>query len=297
MKTNQPEKPQLAICVGPPKTATTWLYKCLEEHPDVCCAKLKETRYFSDKRHTKDTDYHDLFNHCKHKKVHFEATPNYLSYAGTPEKIFSYDKNVKIIIIVRNQIERAFSQYLHYIHKKNIAKHQYSIEEHAQKSVLVERGLYGKHLSRYLKLFPEHQIYLLNYSEIDRKPQNAIDGLCCFLNIDKFSPSIVSNKYHSTKARSSPFYFKLTTLYFRLHGLRLGRFSIRILKFLGLKSIHVEKMIALTAKNKTEMTETEAKFLSNLFASDKEKFINLICKSQSINYSDKSKLLEEIKRR
>ena len=109
--------------VGAPKAGTTSLYYYLNEHPEIEMSTQKETDFFSDSAIQKqglyygknriDTleKYHNLFPTTQEKK-YGEASVSYLFYEDVPEKIKAYNSKGKIIIMLRNLVDRAFSHYL-----------------------------------------------------------------------------------------------------------------------------------------------------------------------------------------
>jgi len=121
------------LIVGAPKSGTTSLYYYLKEHPEIYMSKLKEPHFFSKEcknlpfRGPKDEslgstkymnltweDYQNLFKGAITYKAVGEASADYLYYFKCSIKnIKKYLGNPKIIIILRNPIERAFSAYLH----------------------------------------------------------------------------------------------------------------------------------------------------------------------------------------
>ena len=110
--------------VGAPKAGTTSLYHYLNEHPEISMSSQKEPDYFSDAdiqnegmyygKNRIDTikKYHSLFDDNSESKLKGEASVSYLFYKNVPQKIKAYNPDSKIIIMLRNPIERAFSHYL-----------------------------------------------------------------------------------------------------------------------------------------------------------------------------------------
>ena len=107
--------------VGAPKAGTTSLHYYLQQHPEVCMSAIKEPNFFtaanvSDLYYDVDPilnedDYHLIFSDLK-KKVVGEASVSYLYYPLIADKIFEYNPKAKIIILLRNPVQRAFSHYL-----------------------------------------------------------------------------------------------------------------------------------------------------------------------------------------
>ena len=109
--------------VGAPKSGTTSLYHYLNEHLEIEMSSQKEPDYFSDEalnqqgmyygknRIDNINKYHGLFT-TNAVKLRGEASVSYLFYDDVPQKIKEYNSKAKIIIMLRNPIDRAFSHYL-----------------------------------------------------------------------------------------------------------------------------------------------------------------------------------------
>ena len=112
------------IIVGAPKAGTTSLYHYLSEHPQVFMSDPKEVNFFSKEEieaqglyyqdfKAKDLNsYEKLFNEGIGKKAVGEGSVSYLFYPDTPAKIKASIPEVKIIILLRNPVERGYSHYL-----------------------------------------------------------------------------------------------------------------------------------------------------------------------------------------
>ena len=107
--------------VGAPKTGTTSLYYYLNQHTNVCMSSIKEPNFFSAKEVNSlfyksqivddINEYHKLFSQNK-KQIIGEASVSYLFFDEVPNRIYKYNPKAKIIILLRNPIERALSHYL-----------------------------------------------------------------------------------------------------------------------------------------------------------------------------------------
>ena len=107
--------------VGTPRAGTTSLYSYLNATPGIYMSSIKEPRFFHKIRpetnlpimHDKKK-YLGLFRNVKDEKSIGEASPTYLQDPESPLLIHKVIPNAKIIIILRDPIERAFSYYLPY---------------------------------------------------------------------------------------------------------------------------------------------------------------------------------------
>jgi hypothetical protein len=197
--------------VGAPKAGTTSLYHHLRGHPDVYMSPMKETSYFADeirfeklvpelqavgRRSSRElrsyldsptlddrfggiitewSDYLRLFEQVANEAAIGEATPGYLWSPTAVRKIAKTFPNAKIIMILRNPIERAFSQFLQ---MSNTGSYALSFDEHIEACLrnrrtdqlsmvypFLEYGLYGEQVQRYRDAFPPSQIGIWLYEE------------------------------------------------------------------------------------------------------------------------------------
>ncbi len=101
-----------AIIIGAGRSGTTSLYEYLERHPDVCFSKIKEIHYFSlaDLFARGEDYYHSFFNATKNQ-IKAGADTYLLIDKEAPKRINLYNPNMKIIIMLREPVVRAFSGY------------------------------------------------------------------------------------------------------------------------------------------------------------------------------------------
>jgi hypothetical protein len=104
--------PPSVFIVGAQKAGTTSLHDYLSEHPQIQSGLLKEVRYYSvDNNYAKGNRwYHSFFPYAGNKKS-LDATPEYLYYPYVAQRLYDYNPNAKIIIVLRNPIDRAYSAW------------------------------------------------------------------------------------------------------------------------------------------------------------------------------------------
>jgi len=137
--------------IGVQRGGTTWLYEKLKQHSQVCFPKhRKEVHYFDRYYERGKSWYKDIFKHCK-GNCKGEITPDYFHEDECPERIYRLIPDVKIILVLRNPIDRAYSHF-----KKEIRDYSYEgsfADFMSDKQGPVERGLYYKQIKRYLQYF------------------------------------------------------------------------------------------------------------------------------------------------
>jgi len=202
--------------VGAPKAGTTSLYHYLNEHLEVEMSSQKEPDYFSDDalqeqgmyygKNRIDTldKYNNLFVNPQ-AKLRGEGSVSYFFYYDVPNKIKKYNPDSKIIIMLRNPIDRAFSHYLmdyrlglvsesfEDIVKKN-SNHKYA---HLFYQQYIQVGEYANQLKRYLNVFNRENILLIDYEDFKKDVAGVVNKTYLFLGVnDDFQPNL--NKKHNT---------------------------------------------------------------------------------------------------
>jgi hypothetical protein len=109
-------KPIDFIICGTQKGGTSALDAYLREHPEICMADHKEVHFFDneDNFSRSKPDYSKYHSHFSPKTTHNivgEATPIYMYWNDAPRRIWEYNPNVKLIVLLRNPIERAYSHW------------------------------------------------------------------------------------------------------------------------------------------------------------------------------------------
>lgn len=186
--------------VGAPKAGTTSLYEYLRQIPEVYLSPIKEPHFFTvyypskfDKKpvHEKEK-YLDLFKNVKKEKAIGEFSVTYLADPEVPKKIKKEIPDAKIIVIIRNPIERAFSNYLGLLNRgleqqgfiERIKEEQKLIEKniHGEPYVLGP-GFYHKHIKRYYDFFGSKQVKVLIFEEMSKDPLPIVEKILEFLEI------------------------------------------------------------------------------------------------------------------
>ena len=104
------------IIAGTQKGGTTALYEYFRLHQNICMADKKELHFFDEDRYFEKKNpnyskYHRYFSPNEHSQIIGEATPIYMYWNKSIERIHVYNPKIKLIIILRNPIDRAFSHW------------------------------------------------------------------------------------------------------------------------------------------------------------------------------------------
>lgn len=199
------------VVAGTQKSATTWLYECLNEHPQVWVPRIKELHFFCPEgvcpksRRAQGLDwYREQFQYEDRYEVRGELSVDYMYFPGIAEELASLNPELKVIFILRDPVDRAYSAY--WMGRRNMVDYPPFADFLRPDSDVVARGFYHQQIERYRALFPDRQILILIYEDIARDPQAFIARVFRFLEVDEgIVPSAVTQVIGETKAMSPRF--------------------------------------------------------------------------------------------
>ncbi len=192
------------IGIGAQRCGTSWIYGCLYEHPEIC-APVKEIHFFSRPRYEEGLPWYEShFKKCDASQKVGEFSTSYLYTEGTAKKIHGAYPDTKIIVVVRNPIDRAVSQYWNAVKAGEIEK-SVTVEEYLkQEKSALEQGLYAKQLKAYFNLFKKEQILVLVYDDAKDNPESYIKNIYTFLGVNPdFKPSMLHDTINVSRVPHS----------------------------------------------------------------------------------------------
>jgi hypothetical protein len=194
------------IIIGTQKGGTTSLFHYLSQHPQLNLPSTKEIHFFTKKYQYGLNFYKTYFPFKQKGKLSGEATPYYLYHPLVPERMFNHFPKIKLIVMLRNPVDRAFSQYN--MEKKlsnedrsfktaikdelkqfkdwnkDILKSKNHNAQHAYHSYLT-RGLYKEQVERWLKYYKKEQMLFIKSEDFFKDPENELHKVFSFLKIEK----------------------------------------------------------------------------------------------------------------
>ncbi|MFC1550445.1 sulfotransferase domain-containing protein [Candidatus Neomarinimicrobiota bacterium] len=271
------------IIVGPPKAGTTSLWRYCSEHPDIFMCPTKEPQYFSyNPRNLTFEQYKALFIGHNDEKAIGEASVYYLWYQDSPKKIKACIPNCKIVIMLRNPVDRLYSAYLHrkrvgistesfkmYIENPKIEKKRNLMYEN---QTVNKFKSYYEGIKNYTDLFGRENLFIGMYDDFHSKPKEFIKSLYNFLGVDdSFLPDL-SRKYNIsyTPAFSKmPFALRSIALFFKPLLTKIFSYD----RLISAKDF----LLKLNIKKKPRaITDSERKLVIELYKHDIEKLQNYL---------------------
>jgi hypothetical protein len=267
------------IGIGAQKSATSWIAKCLAAHPEIFVADCKETHFFSDDNKYAQgiSYYHEYFTNAKSAHVIGEYSTSYLTSHEAAERIKLYSPNMKLIVCLRNPVDRAFSHYLH-LKFKSKNNTDYNLNEMIKtQPQIIDNGMYGKWLSYYFTLFPVSNILVLFYEDIRVDPQVFIKRIYTFIGVDSnFTPNFLNTPYNTSDARSSIYFKKINKIYFFLKQNAIGRNLIKSLRHIGLNALVVDSVLGRLKTNKQQLLSDDRQSVYRLYQDDMNELSHLL---------------------
>lgn len=185
------------LVVGAMRSGTTSLIRYLRSHPQVFLAPHKELHYF-DFNFGEGTDwYRGNFEGASDERAVGEGTPNYMYIAEALPRIAELIPNARLIAILRDPVERAYS---HYWHNRAVGREELdfgpaldaeagriaSDDPHARAYwSYVDRGRYARQLEAICALFPREALHVLLFDDLRETPGDAYRSVCGFLGVDE----------------------------------------------------------------------------------------------------------------
>ncbi|MCD6143414.1 sulfotransferase domain-containing protein [Thermococcus sp.] len=227
--------PNFIIC-GTQRGGTSSLYHYLNEHPEILMSSIKEVHYF-DLNYNKGLDWYEkhFISSTSNYKAIGEASPLYMYLKEVPERIHEVLPDVKLIFILRNPVDRAYS---HYWHEVKIGYEKLSFEEaiEIEKERLsngdiisirhysyLDRGKYIEQIRRFKKYFSKDQMLILFTEELRENPEKVMKTLFEFLEVD---PNFKSDLWYKKKANVGrrPRIKEIQSLRGKLHEIKTYHF-------------------------------------------------------------------------
>ncbi len=294
-------KPNINLfIVGAAKSGTTSLYNYLSQHPDFFSPRVKEPNFYSDAEshnpaaylipkkgqfyHNKIINdpaiYFDLFKEVENQKIVADSSPSYLWDQKSAERIYNDFPKAKIIILLRDPIQRAFSHFLMDLKDGNQSEENFkkALQNDAKTQPKVwglshlytEIGYYYNQVKNYIDTFSSNQVKVILYKDFITNTEQNLKDICKFLNIDEKHIDLIDyKKIHN------PYVVPKSKLSKRIltYKNKLGLLKVLVPKFV--KEYLNNKML-FKQENKPKISTDDKTYLYTLFAKDIEQLEKLL---------------------
>jgi hypothetical protein len=280
--------------VGAQKAGTTSLYFYLKNIPGVYMSPLKELFYFAphavqsnvadvikDKK-----EYLKLFENAKGYTAVGEATPIYLWDPDTPELIHQTISHARIIITLRDPVERAYSNYLmkkKYSGMKSSFYDELMRDYRSQEKLFgrsqlyVEFGMYYEQVKRYFDIFGREQVKVIIFEEFVQRPEQSVNEILAFLGVNYIVKEI-REQYNPYSLPRTPLALWIFAFFRWLHTRNIKFYKILTLLPDSLVESLPEKIL-FKRKQKPKIDPRAVKFLQEIYRDDVIRLESLLGRS------------------
>lgn len=217
MATNEWRTLPDALVIGAQRCGTSSLYKYLGRHPDVAPSYRKEIGYFSVDYHRGEGWYRAHFPLRIQRQLRndrlfsFEATPDYLVDPRAPERAAKLVPDAKIVVLLRNPVDRALS---HYEHNRRLGNESLPLSEAIDRETdrlagamremirhpeaplpvayrrysYVTRGMYASQIQRWMEHYPRERILVVRSEDFYGQTSEVYQQILSFLGLRAWQP-------------------------------------------------------------------------------------------------------------
>lgn len=271
--------------VGAPRSGTTFLYDYLKQIPGVYMSSVKEPSFFAVSINSKQKltkpihdkkKYLKLFEGVKNEVAIGEASPTYLWDPKAAKLIHEAVSDAKIIMILRDPVERAYSHYLQGIgfgyetlpFQEAMKKALNSPNDYSNR--IAAGGFYSEQVKRYLDIFKKEQLKIFIFEEFIHDIEKSVGEVLDFLGVQSEIPDslkVVKNPVDVSLGRFSKFLIRNKVLRAMVHDLVPYE-----------KSLVIRKMF----RKKTEkppLLDVDRKFVENIYRDDVKKLQKILARN------------------
>ncbi len=194
--------------IGAPRSGGTWLHELLASHPEVYVPTRRKEVYFFDLYYDRGLSWYESFFPAESEASRYQAigeiTPTYIYRPYCPERIASIPSITRLILILRNPLDRVYSQYGLLVKNGECSG---SFEDFlGDRPQVIEKGFYSRYLRNYYDYFDRDQILVLIYEHATADLAGTKYSLARFLGVatDRFPESAglrVVNRSYVPRAR------------------------------------------------------------------------------------------------
>ncbi|XP_047465395.1 heparan sulfate glucosamine 3-O-sulfotransferase 3B1b [Mugil cephalus] len=186
-----------AIIIGVKKGGTRALLEFLRVHPDIRAVGAEP--HFFDRNYDNGLEwYRELMPKTLEGQITMEKTPSYFVTREAPARISAMSRDTKLIVVVRDPVTRAISDYTQTLSKKPDIPSFESLTFKNRTTGLIDTswsaiqiGIYAKHLDNWLQYFPMDQILFVSGERLISDPAGELGRVQDFLGLKR----IITDKH------------------------------------------------------------------------------------------------------
>ena len=267
------------LIVGAQKSGSTSLRAFLGEQEKDIFILNRELHFWNRKGQYQDgaglSTYLENFAEAKPNQIKGEKSPSYLVSQEAPERIHKHFPEVKIIAILRNPIDRAYSAYWHGRRVGAIetsttfgeAVRNYKVNQGKPYGDMVTAGFYSEQIARYLNFFPLKQLHVISFESTLTQSGDELHGVLKFL---------LPNSAIANQESQLAFPKRNVARASRFPKLNEAIFKSKLLSYSTKSRISKKSLVDLKVP---EMLEDDRKFLQDIYAGENQALQSILGKN------------------
>lgn len=281
------------LVVASARSGTTWLYLCLKDHPQICLSNKKEYIPFDDQDNLILEGFEKQFAHCQNPEALRGIMPVFFNAReGSSLMIKKYWPKAKIVMLLRNPMDRSYDQYLHNSTRGMLPGVSFS-QSIKQKSPVLDYSMYGDAVETYIRDFDRENVLIIFHNDMMKDHAGTLRLVQKFLGIEPRSSEYIDS--FISVARESRKYYRYEFL-FQLHK-RLKQLSALAQKIGGnwvkraLKALRLGKVLSFIyhlnfdakidsgkedSLEEVKMSAQDREYLRQYFAQDIAKLVKVL---------------------
>jgi sulfotransferase family protein len=201
------------VVIGAQKAGTTTLFEHLRQHPQLYIPTSKEAAFFNrPELHERGVAYFfsSFFPDAPPDRKWGTVTPGYMCDRTVPERLAAAFPNVRLIAILRDPVERAYSHFRMTTRRmeetrsfSDAISQQLASQAMAaarasrsESETYVAWGEYGRILHSYLQLFPRERLHVVLTERLEVDPAGVMQDIHQFLGVPFLPPAGLGRRFH-----------------------------------------------------------------------------------------------------
>lgn len=174
------------LCVGPQRTATSWLDRVLRTHPEIALPNVVKETFFFDQRFDRGWDWYWREHYSTlglDAKTKGEIAPTVFDNPGAIDRLRAHNAQARIVVCIRDPLERTQSLYRHY-HAISRVGDDFSeaVQRHPE---IVNASRYKEHIARWVGAFGAERVLLVPHAAVESDPLGTVNAVYDFLGVSR----------------------------------------------------------------------------------------------------------------
>lgn len=227
------------LCVGPQRTGTSWLDRAMRAHSEIHLPENCKETFFFDRHYSRGLPWYreKYFQGIDSTALAGEVGPTYFHNEVVMDRIKRCNANVKVIICIRDPVERTYSLYNHEVTKGRLSDGLFQALK--KQPWILESGRYHKYLPMWHQALGERQVLVVTQEKMEEDPDGLYQEVQLFLGVKNIIslPAELSRKYGQGTVPKYPWLAKFSA-WSAARLRKAGMHSIvEVGKFVGLKKV------------------------------------------------------------